>query len=59
MVLAFATLSRYLWVQLFMEFFETFYKCVISLELCGKLFIYKKKTYGLGIIMIFLVFGSK
>ena len=34
---AFAILGRYLELQLFLEIFETFSECVISLELCGKL----------------------
>ena len=38
----FAILNRYLNLQLFLETLETFYECVISLELCGKL-IFKKK----------------
>ena len=40
---AFVILGRYLRLQLFLETFETFYECVISLELFGKLIFIKRR----------------
>ena len=37
----FDVLGRYLGQQLFLEIFETLYKCVTSIELCGKLIFTK------------------
>ena len=38
---AFVVLGRYPELQLFLEIFETFYECVIFVELCGKLIFTK------------------
>ena len=39
-VLAFSFPSGYMQVQLFLKLFETFYDCMISLELFDKLFLF-------------------